>query len=654
MKIIKYICFGWVIVTLMSCEKYLEPKITNDYGDDITWKLPEYAMGILGDAYAFIDQNVCAYRGSGNNYSDAVTDNSLTTHTASSLYDYVFGSQTPMSDPISFWDVAYDAIALTNLFLEKGLSPNLVYDISDEPNNVKYRNRSKGEAYFLRAWWQHELLRNFGGLSDDGKALGYVIAVHTFDSEESEKVNALPRNTFEECVQQIMNDCDTAFKYLPLQYSNANDNDPAFGVSHLGRASGKAAIALKSRVALLGASPAYQPKGAFALSNDEVRKKWLRAAVVAQDALTKMSATLANMLPLTNALIVGDAVNTPADANSYAEMLFFRFANQRVHEQHHYPPMWFGQGKCNPSQNLVNAYPMANGYPITHPNSGYDPQKPYSDRDRRFVSTFNYNGGIFCEIPRPTTDERWEYRPLEIWSSAADGTVGCDALEYDYRNTWTGYYLRKGMSGKANINYNPDNPGNTNNDYHRNPLLRRCEVWFNLAEALNEYSGPKDALNDPVGVTANTPDAIIKRLRALYNTGTKYVDEVADEGMEAFRNLILNERRIEFSFENMRLWDIRRWKLPQLSEPILGIRIYNDVKWETEEVENPDDPDGAPITRPKRIDRFVYFGTNPNDETDKIVVQSREALAHDRYYTSPIPYSEMVKNPNLVQNAGWK
>ena len=629
-NIIKYFCFGLVITALMSCEKYLEPKITNEYGDDITWKLPAYAMGALADAYAAIDQNVCAYRGSGNNYTDAVTDNALTTHTESSLYGYVFGSQSIHSDPISFWSVAYDAIAITNLFLEKGLSPNLIYDIADPMYDVEYRNRSKGEAYFLRAWWQHELLRNFGGLSKDGKALGYVIVTRTFTEDERDMVNAMPRNEFEICAMQILADCDTAFKYLPLQYSTVTDDNPPYGVRQLGRASGKAALALKSRVALLAASPAYQPQGSFTLPEDSIQKKWLRAAVVAQEALTNMSATLSNMLPLTNNLIVGDDVNKEAHAESYAEMLFFRFANQRVHEQHHYPPLWFGQGKCNPSQNLVNAYPMTNGYPITHPSSGYDSQNPYAGRDKRFVWSINYNGGRFNEV----TDTRWDSRPMALWSSAADGTVGCDALESDYRNTWTGYYVRKGMSGKANINYNPDNPGGTNNDFHRNPLLRRCEVWFNLAEALNEYVGPIGTITttiNKVSVTTESPVAIIKRLRTLYNTGNAYVDEVTGEGKAAFRNLILDERRIEFAFENMRLWDIRRWKLDNLKEDILGIKIYKD--------EN---------------DKFVYFGTNPNDELDKIVVQSRKALSHDRYFTSPIPFREIIINPNLVQNAGWE
>jgi len=79
----------------------------------------------------------------------------------------------------------------------------------------------------------------------------------------------------------------------------------------------------------------------------------------------------------------------------------------------------------------------------------------------------------------------------------------------------------------------------------------------------------------------------------------------------------------------MRLWDIRRWKMPQLSEPVYGISIYKDAD-----------------------NKYVYSGTKPG--VDDIVVQDRSMLSDDRYYTSPVPYNEIVKNPNLVQNAGWK
>ena len=609
MKIIKYICFGLLITVLASCEDYLKPKVTNEFGDDITWKLPDYAMGLLGEVYAGINQLTCGYNG--NNFLDAVTDNSLTTHTASTLYQYIYGSQSMHSDPIGVWDAAYNNIARVNLFLKKGLTDDIIYKISDPLISENLKKRIIGETYFLRAWWQMELLRTYGGLSKDGRALGYIIVTDKDDFDDSERMNHLPRNTFEECVEQIFNDCDTAIAYLPLQYLPGNDE--ALGiVQNYGRATGKAAWALKSRVALLAASPAYQPGG---ISDNE---KWLRAARIAQEAITAVNSDAANtMIPLSNDLLVGQNVNSDNHVNSQCEILFRRFVNGNGMETNHFPSAWHGNAKCNPSQNLVNAYPMANGYPITHPKSGYDAQEPYAKRDTRFSLTINYNGNKFMGVDRE----------LEIYSAAADGSTGRDAPGYEYRNTWTGYHLRKGLSEVTTSLYNPENIGQTQGQPHANPLLRRAEIWFNLAEACNELAGPNGIAP---GVDAeNTASSIIRRIRNLYGTGNDYVNELAAQNdKETFRELILNERRLEFAFENMRFWDIRRCRLP-LNTPILGIKIYKDVD-----------------------NRYFYFGTSPGE--DDIMVQDRSALSDAKYYTSPIPYAELVKNKNLVQNAGWE
>src|SRR5690606_730283 len=47
-------------------------------------------------------------------------------------------------------------------------------------------------------------------------------------------------------------------------------------------------------------------------------------------------------------------------------------------ERRNFPPTLFGEGEINPTQNLVDAFPMANGYPIDDPASGFDPSNPYA------------------------------------------------------------------------------------------------------------------------------------------------------------------------------------------------------------------------------------------------------------------------------------
>ena len=73
--------------------------------------------------------------------------------------------------------------------------------------------------------------------------------------EESAHPENFKRDTYEDCVKQICDDCETAMSLLPLTYSGG---DAILGDISFGRASGLAAAALKARVLLYAASPAYQ------------------------------------------------------------------------------------------------------------------------------------------------------------------------------------------------------------------------------------------------------------------------------------------------------------------------------------------------------------------------------------------------------------
>lgn len=91
--------------------------------------------------------------------------------------------------------------------------------------------------------------------TDDGKALGYPLALHLITEEEAANLTSFERDTYQKCAEQIMADCDMAIECLPAQYSG---DDPVLGVTEVGRAT-QLAAALKSRTALYAASPAFQP-----------------------------------------------------------------------------------------------------------------------------------------------------------------------------------------------------------------------------------------------------------------------------------------------------------------------------------------------------------------------------------------------------------
>jgi hypothetical protein len=585
-----------MFVAVWSCEETLETKLDNSYGDEITWKLPNYALGVLMNAYANIPNTPNSYDG---DFLDVATDNAFSNNPSSDLSKYVKGRISPTINPFDNWGTAYTQFRNIHLFLEKGLGDNIIYSLSDSVKDVKIRNRSRGEAYFLRAWWGMELLQVFGGVTEDGQALGYPIVLKNLTMEDQNNMDMMARGTYEDCVLQIIADCDSAFKYLPLNYIGSDEET---GVKQDGRANGKAALALQSRAALFGASPAYQPEGAYAISADSITKKWTRVVTLSERAIT--TGVLGAYAALTESMYVGATVQ----GNTNAEFIFRKWFNSNALEKNNFPPLFFGAGRTNPSQNLVDAYPAKNGFPISDARSGYDPQDPYVNRDSRFDLTIYYNGKIF------NAD-----RPLEIFTDT-NGMKKRDVAGYDYQNSVTGYYLKKFLSPKKDMLYNPATLGAVN-DFHQFPLIRRAEVYYNLAEALNELAGP----NGNVAGSSRTAYAIMKDIRTKNGiTATTYLDEVATD-KALFSNLIQNERRIEFAFENKRFFDLRRNLLP-LNEPVKGVEIVQTATG------------------------FVYSGTNPAETG--VVVEQRK-LDDPKHYYLPIPYDKIVTNSYILQNKGW-
>jgi starch-binding outer membrane protein, SusD/RagB family len=372
--------------------------------------------------------------------------------------------------------------------------------------------------------------------------------------------------------------------------------------TEVGRATKKTALALKSRVATFAASPAYQPEGSYAISNAEIRAKWERAALYSYQAITE--GALGAYSQLSQNLMVGSGLtSTPP------EYIFRIFFNNRGMESRNLPPAFYGGGRTNPSQNLVDAFPASNGYPIGDPRSGYDPQDPYNNRDNRLGLTVYFNG----------MNVETGGRELEIYYDVQNQVPGMDAPGYFHNNTRTGYYLKKWLSmlpGMLNVH-------SLQNDFHMHPLLRRAEIYLNYAEASNQAAGPTGVVP---GCDRSALDIINDiRFKSGGIMNTDYAAEQASQGKDTFNEMILNERRIELAFENHRYFDMRRWKMP-LNESIRGIRIE------------------------KNAVGLVFYGTDTSG--DPLEVEERK-LQDEKYYYTPLPYSELVVSPLMKNNKGW-
>jgi hypothetical protein len=596
----RYLSVLWVLmIGLYSCSDFLEPQTDNTMSEETVFANAAYFSGPLMDAYDALSNNF-------DIAMDNMTDNSVSRNLSGDYYLSATGALSPDRNPLNNWVNGYRQIRRLNQFLSKMEfnpeaeipTPVRFYKIAtpqDSIDNVREYWRLYGETFFLRAYYYSELLRNFGGATANNELLGIpLVGDRVLEVTDDLKI---PRASYADCVKAIVNDCDTAIKYLPVEYKGT---DRVTGASMNGRASGISARALKARVLLYAASPAFNPV------NDV--KLWEDAAIAAGEAIRSVEGGFQNLVnaPVSSATEdIGNAYYFSQlqnkDWNSNGRDLFFRAAvltGNKLYENENYPPSMYGAALNNPSQNFVDAFPDKNGYPITE-SSVYDENKPYDNRDPRLALYVAFNGSKMGP---------GNYYTIESHTS------GTDAYSPLRNTSRTSYYLRKLLRPKTVSLI----PGATAAATQRTRIiLGKPELYLNFAEAANEAWG---VTGDPhqFGFTAK---AVLEKLHLKYGAGNQYLNNVIGNDQNKFRDYIRNERRLDLSFEEHRYYDLRRW-IPDGKPDALNVEIY-----------------GSKITK-NNDGTFSY---------ERILLEKRDFKSP----WQPIPYMELY-NASLVQNAGWE
>ncbi len=556
-----------LMIILAGCKKYEQfpvDKVTINYVFD-----PKDSAGVNAQAflYSIYGQLKNGHNRVGGDYLDAASDDAISS--AASLSNQVtilstaaYNSYTVPADE-NLWAYYYAGIRSTNEF---------VNNIGVVPVLAKYKGYSikylwKNEARFLRAMFYFELVKRYGGVPLLGNKV-YTISDNV----------ALPRNSFADCINYIVSECDAIKDTLltaPVSFPNAD--------SH--RATRGAAMALKARALLYAASPLFNGgniDGANPLTGypDRDVNRWAQAAAAAKDV---MNLGVYSLLPNYKDVFL---------TQNNAEIIFFRQGDNGNAIETNNGPVGFtaatGKGQTSPTQDLANAFPMGNGLPITDANSGYDVNNPYNNRDPRFTYSLLYNGAQWLNTQLQT---------YEGGQSKPNGTL---------QQTKTGYYMRKFMGDFENA---------TTYSAHNEDWLifRYSDILLSYAEAQNEASGPtQDVYQALTGI----------RARAGLQAGADNLYGLkAGMTQTEMRTAIQNERRIELAFEESRYWDIRRWKIAEtvMNQPQTGVSINKT---------------GSSLT-------YNYI----NALTTK--------FQSPKMYLYPIPYDEVLKNPNMKQNPGW-
>lgn len=428
-----------------------------------------------------------------------------------------------------------------------------------------------------------------------------------------DNILVITRAPIEQCIQQIVSDCDEAYSRLDKQLPS----------SQYGRANAIAALALKARALLYMASPLFNGGTAgkagvpdlTAVRNDDGTRlfpdydpaRWQAAADAAKRCIDE---ALANGYGLYVAED-GDPVRTYRELFTrpyHREVLFARNNGADIFLTFSgYPRSQGGWGTLAVLQDLVDDYEMAdgstpilgyqpNGQPIINPASGYSEDDIFVDqpgryhpagvhimfanREPRFYADINFQGQI-----------GYNGDPLNFYAGEKDGYVPTSGENF----TRTGYLQKRHVADGAN-------PQTGSNPQHTWKYLRLGEVYLNYAEALNETLPAPNSevyhyinqIRNRAGLP-NLPDGLTK-------------DEM--------RARIHHERRIELAFENHRFFDVRRWLEANSSQggPVYGLNISSTVQ--------------TP---------FAFFRRT---EVERRVFQ-------DRHYLFPIPQDDINKNKGL-------
>jgi len=238
-----------------------------------------------------------------------------------------------------------------------------------------------------------------------------------------------------------------------------------------------------------------------------------------------------------------------------------------------------------PTKKAVDSYQMKNGKDISDPSSGFDPKNPYENRDPRLKYS------IFVFGDKLLNGQIYDPKP---------GSGTGDAIGYAENSTATGFNVKKYL--------NIEDLAQPSNCGINIIFIRYAEVLLTYAEAMIESNQIDESVV-----------AAINEVRARPDVNMPAIEELRSQS--ELREIVRRERLVEFAFEGLRYFDIRRWKIAE--DVIPGI-IYG----------------------------MTYVDQSSNLQTISLP-GFLKVFNPQRDYLWPIPQREIELNPNLIQNPNW-
>jgi hypothetical protein len=456
-----------------------------------------------------------------------------------------------------------------------------------------------GMAKFFRAWFYFELVKMYGNVPWYSKPISLTDEDQLYKTQD-------PRTLV---MDSVLADINFACNYI---------DDKKDGTSSM--ITKWVALALKSRICLFeGTYRKYHPE----LNLTNTATAWLQEAGNAADLVMKSGnyslnadyrALFISQNPVTSEVILANVFND---------------ALKRWHDANWtFTGASYG-GNISFVKRFINTFLRIDGTRFTDAPD-YDEiefQHEVKNRDKRLAASIRMAPYV-----------------------RSDGA----AAPPDFGQTFTGYQIKKWTMDDKSLDGKAQN-------YNSIPIIRYAEVLLNYAEAkaelgtftIADWDNTIGLLRKRAGITnATMPvtlDAYMK---------TNFFADVNDIAIMEIRR----DRAIELAMEGFRFDDLKRWKQGKLLEKEFN-GIYVPALGQLLDLNEDTKPDVSFVTAvpSNKVPGVVYFlidNTNTKlsqGTKGRIIWRANIAKQWQDYkYYAPIPYSQIVLNPNLVQNPEWK
>ena len=528
------------------------------------------------------------------------------------------------------------------------------------------RNLLLGQMYFFRAWWHFELMCYFGGLPYIDEAF------------EATQIPELPRLSFQECAKRCAEDFLRAYDLLPLDPQGWDETlagQQTFQKNDL-RINKFMALCYLGKCYLWAGSPLMKemertkdggvPQLLGASSNGktydydvEYCKKAAEYLGKALDLVAKGQVTY--KLAEYKYSDIYNHVRDEKSETNYSDIFYtvkdswkqpgtceaiFRGLSPDGNTSNWNCAKIFGPKVAglvdhdniihHPTANLIDQYGMANGQPIylvrngelvLNPQSGWDPEHPYKNRDPRFYHDIVFDG--FHYVLR--TDG---LSPAQKALEYCDLFTGGAMRAVDNASS-TGYFIQKLIPHQMN-------EGDRWYDWDYNfhcylPYMRLADIYLMYAEARAAIAaGVSDLSAKPEYCPTLSAIDAINALRDRVNSSDYPMEHVPAnlrDTREHFIDEVRRERAVELSFEGFRWCDLQRWLL--LTEPPYTVKYSHEFeRLETADWFKSHDPKDAKIG---------------NFHREPLITRDLKS----KHYWFPLPDKDIYLYEGFPQNPGW-